>query len=103
VRRSVNRYERSAASEFEKIGIALQYTDHGFLYFTTSSAEEQKEAAERIMGQVDSRPIASFDCALEKPFRGFRFINRLIEEHPALEILFYTIFIISPPLLQIHW
>ena len=73
-------------AEFEKLLIALQHTDHGFLCFTTVLAEGQKEAAEKIAARQVFRPSISYDCALQERFNGFSFINELVNEHPAIEV-----------------
>ena len=73
--------------EFDKLIIALRYTDHGFLCFTTLTAGSQRAVADRIAESLeDGRPSVFFNCAMEKPFRGFSFVNRLIQKNPTCEV-----------------
>ena len=78
--------EAGAKMEFEKLKIALQYTDYGFLCFTTPSADGQQEVVDRITGLMDSRPLVSFDCTLEKPFHSFSFVSTLVRSHPPIDV-----------------
>ncbi|MDR2713852.1 MAG: tetratricopeptide repeat protein [Clostridiales bacterium] len=72
--------------EFEKLLVALRYTDCGFLCFTTPSADGQELMMEKISNRIDSESPVFYDCALEKPFRGFSFINNLVSNNSAAKV-----------------
>ena len=72
--------------EFEKLLVALRYTDCGFLCFTTPSAIGQELVMEKITSRIDSESQVFYDCALEKPFRGFSFINNLVSNNSAAKV-----------------
>ena len=72
--------------ELDKLIIAMQHTDHGFLCFTTMKASGQGEAVNLIMRHPLERSAVFYDCANEKPSQGFSFINKIVKERSDAEV-----------------
>jgi len=76
----------SLRTEFGKLAVALQHTKHGFVCFSTPSADGQIEVISLLRKRHYTRQSIEYDCVSEKGFHGFSFINRLIKDNPMGEI-----------------